>query len=66
MMHDSKPWYMSVGMWGGMFAFGAMAMKSFMGVDFDVVGMDAEVVAFIGAAMALWGRFTAKKTLTWS
>jgi len=58
-----KPWYLSKSFWGSAVVVMATAL-SMVGYQVDLMGMDEEVLALIGAAVAIWGRFVAKGGLT--
>lgn len=60
---DTKPWYLSVTVWGIMLA-GLAQVLQIAGVNFDVSGMSNDIVTLLTAGLALYGRLRAKTVLT--
>jgi hypothetical protein len=61
---DTKPWYLSVTVWGAILT-GASTLMTVFHHPFNVDGLDNEIVTLIGSGMAIFGRFKAKTQLTW-
>jgi hypothetical protein len=70
---DSKPWYASMGIWGGIIS-AASILGGFFGITVDaetqrVIASEAVALVtaagtVIGSALAIWGRFRATKTIS--
>lgn len=53
-----KVWYLSKTVWAALLG-GFATLASVVGWQFDVVGMDNEIVTLIMMVLAIWGRFVA-------
>lgn len=74
-MEETKAWYRSAGVWGGLIGFAAgvlnMAGYSISGTDqaflvdaaMKGVGMALAAVEIVGGLMAVWGRVRATKAI---
>lgn len=69
-MLDEKKWYMSKSLWGAAVMIAATVVGIIRGKSIDpAVVSDAnlwieQAIALVGAALAIYGRVTAKDTLT--
>ena len=63
-MNGNKPWYLSVGVLGGILAaLGPILTKAF-GIELVQDGLAESVVGVIGGVLAVYGRIRAKKSIT--
>lgn len=71
---DTKKWWLSKGLWGGIVGLIAMVLMVFKVVDISVeeqatlvdsiVAIVTMISGLVGIILAIYGRLTAKKTLT--
>lgn len=69
-MDDTKKWYESKGVWGGVIAVLAAIAAPVFGVTIDeieqgnLVDIAVGIAGVIGGALAAWGRIRATKTIS--
>ena len=61
-MEDTKPWYLSTGVWGAV-AVVMTAVATKMGWQVDLAGVDNDVIMMLTGVMALYGRWSAKQKI---
>ena len=55
---EKKPWYLSKTVWGALIA-GGTTLAAIFGYNFDLAGLDNQIVTLVGAALAVYGRIVA-------